>query len=227
MTLKTLSQITSRALVAAGCFLSLGFALPAQAEVNVEFTGVVAERMNRIAAIEMKREESFRKYRNEDVVWGPKTKAVFDRSYFSGTEWGNERLIPNIEDYSVPGLLKAMMERGIKAADPSFDGSVHITVEKMRIANFPLAVIGSTRTDMKGIVRVLDASGNLVAEHEIWSGLVREYSVSSHYDGPNYAYRAQAVHKRVGPIMAEFTEKVLETLYPDYDAPGLVVLQRH
>ena len=48
---------------------------------------------------------------------------------------------------------------------------------------------------------------------------------TKNYHGPDYAYRAAALSTRVGPIAAEFTEKVLTTLYPEYDAPGLVVIE--
>ncbi len=224
MTKNTLSQITSRTLAVAGCFLTLGFALPAHADVDVQFEGYVADKMNRITAIDRNREDVFRNYRTEGSRGQVDPRDKLNVSYFAGTEWGNERVFPSYDDYNVPDLIKEMMVRGIKEADPDFNGTVQVTIDKLRIKDFSLAVISSSTTQMSGTVKVLDAAGNVTSEHDIWSGIVPEYSASNRYKGRNYAYVGSAVATRVGPIAAEFTEKALETLYPEYDAPGLVIV---
>ena len=199
-------------------------AAPAYADVDVQFEGYVADKMDRITSIERSREEVFREFRTEGSRTQVKPRDKLNVSYYAGTEWGNERIFPNYDDYNVPGLIKGMMERGMKEADPGFTGTVQVTIDKLRIKDFSLAVISSSTTQMSGTVKVLDAAGNVTAEHDIWAGIVPEYSVSNNYTGPGYAYTGSAVNTRVGPIAAEFTEKALETLYPDYDAPGLVIL---
>ncbi|WP_417451643.1 hypothetical protein [Kordiimonas sp.] len=211
-----------RALLAASGLMMAATA--AQADVTVKFDGYVADRMDRITGIDKNREEVFRQFRTEGSRTQVKPRDALNVSYFAGTEWGNERVIPNIDDYSVPGLIKGMLERGLREADANFAGTIEVTIDKLRIKNFSLAVISASTTQMSGTVKVLDAAGNVTAEHDIWAAIVPEYSASNNYTGPGYAYTGPAVDTRVGPVAAEFTEKVLETLYPDYDAPGLVVL---
>lgn len=201
-------------------------AVPAMADVEVVFSDFLNAKMDRITAIEEEREAVFRDYRTEGTRTGLPPSARLNRSRFPGTEWANERLFPDVKGYNVPALFKAMMERGIREADPGFDGAVTLEIEKLRIENFSLAVISSRNTQVSGKVIVHDAHGNLVAEHKIWSSLVPEYSASQTYNGPNYAYRTAAMSSRIGPAAAEFTEKALEKLYPGYDAPGLVIVDR-
>ncbi|WP_262690738.1 hypothetical protein [Kordiimonas aestuarii] len=213
-----------RSLLAASGLTVAAFAAPAYAGVDIQFEGYVADKMDRITSIERNREGVFRDYRTEGTRTQVKPRDKLRVSYFAGTEWGNERIFPSYDDYNVPDLIKEMMERGIKEADPDFNGTVQVTIDKLRIKDFSLAVISSHTTQMSGTVKVLDAAGNVTAEHDIWAGIVPEYSASNNYKGRNYAYVGGAVATRVGPIAAEFTEKALETLYPDYDAPGLVIL---
>lgn len=221
---KTMNKSLARTVLATAAIAAAAFAAPAQAGVDVKFEGVVAERMDSITRIDKSREKVFRRFRQEGSRTQVRASDTLNRSYFAGTEWGNERIFPDFEAYNVPGLIQGMMERGIKEADPGFTGTVEVTVDKMRVKDFSLAVISATTTQMGGKVRVLDAAGNVVAEHDVWAGIVPEYSASTNYKGRNYAYLQSAENTRIGPVAAEFTEKALETLYPNYDAPGLVLI---
>lgn len=211
----------SARMLAACCIASaVSLTAPAAADVQVEFSGSLADYVGQISSIDRNREEVFREFRKEGTVNQLKTKATN-----GNTEWGNERVIPDLAAYDVPKLIQGMMERGIKAADPEFAGKVVVTVDKLRIKKFPLATISSHSTRMSGHVKVLDAAGNLVAEHDISTLIVPTYTTTS-YKGPDYAYLAGALDTRVGPIAAEFTEKALEKMYPGYDAPGAIVVMR-
>jgi len=198
----------------------------ALAEVEVTFADRLQAKMDRINDIDTRREEAFREFRTEGTRGGLPPNAKLNVSLFAGTEWGNERLFPDIKDYSVPALFQVMMERGIKEADPAFDGMVKVRIKKLQIQSFSLAALRSRNTQAGGDVTVLDKDGNVVAEHYIWVSPVPEYTASRSYTGPDYAYRKAAVTTRVGPIAAEFTEKALKKLYPGYDAPGLVIVDR-
>ncbi|WP_025896698.1 hypothetical protein [Kordiimonas gwangyangensis] len=210
--------------MAAASLAAVVLAAPAQADVDVKFEGYVADKMDAITRIDKSREKVFRRFREEGSRTQVRASDTLNRSYFSGTEWANERIFPDFSNYNVPDLIKGMMERGIKEADPDFAGTVEVTVDKIRVKDFSLAVVSATTTQMGGKVRVLDAAGNVVAEHDVWAGIVPEYSASTNYNGRNYAYLESAADTRIGPIVAEFTEKALETLYPNYDAPGLVLI---
>jgi len=201
-------------------------AMPAQAEVEVTFSDHLSGHMDRITSIDEQREAVFREFRAEGARGNLQPNARLNRSRFAGTEWAHERLFPEIEDYSVPALIQAMMERGVKEADPDFDGTVQVKVDKLRIQGFSLAALRGPNTQMSGDVIVRDAAGEVVKEHHIWAAIVPRYTAARNYDGPDYAYRRAALNTRVGPVAAEFTEKALKKLYPDYDAPGVVVVDR-
>ncbi len=198
----------------------------AEADVKVSFTDRLQSKMDRINAIDLKREEAFREFRTEGTRGGLPPNAKLNASLFAGTEWANERLFPDIKDYNVPALFQGMMERGIKAADPDFDGTVVVHIQKLQVQSFSLAALRSRNTQAAGDVVVLDAAGNELARHYVWAALVPEYTASRSYTGPDYAYRKAATTTRIGPIAAEWTEKALKKLYPDYDAPGLVIVDR-
>lgn len=221
---KFASKYLLRTMMAAGGLSAVALAAPAEADVAVLFEGFVADKMDRISSIDKNREAVFRQFRTEGTRTQVEARDALNRSYFAGTEWGNERIFPELEDYSVPGLIKGMVERSLKAADPDFKGTVEVTIDKLRIKDFSLAVVSAASTQMGGKVRVLDAAGNVTAEHDVWAGMAPEYTAANNYTGPDYAYTAAALDTRVGPIAAEFVEKLIETLYPNFDAPGAVVV---
>ena len=221
---KFASKYLRSAMLAAGGLSAAALASPAMADVTVAFEGYLSEKMDRITSIDKNREEVFRQFRTEGTRNQVRPRDSLNRGYFAGTEWGNERIFPELEAYNVPGLIEGMIERGIRQADPDFSGTVVVTVDKLRVKDFSLAVVSAGTTQMGGTVKVLDAAGNVTAEHDVWTGLAPDYTASNNYDGPDYAYTEEALHTRIGPIAAEFAEKTVETLYPGFDAPGAVVL---
>ena len=151
---------------------------------------------------------------------------ALNKSRFFNTEWANERLIPDIEQYSVPSLIAEMMKRGIEEANPNgFDGRVVLEVEQLLVARFPLASISSFNTEMEGKVKLFDNEGNLVTEHEVWTSLIPKFTATRNYQGRDYAYLSTAGATRIGPVAGEFTAEALEKIFPDYDAPSLIFLQ--
>ncbi|MCJ9427943.1 hypothetical protein [Kordiimonas marina] len=194
---------------------------PASAEVQVEFVGYLARYMGDISRIDARREKSFRQYRSERSAGDVPviTKRPPDRT--DKTDWANERLFPNLADYNVPDLFMKMLERGLKAADPGFKGKLVVSIDKMKIGDFSVAVIrASRRTQMAATVSLYDANGKLVKRQRVVTSLHPKHWGLGPYAGPDYAYAPGAFNTRVGPLAAQFTEAVLETLYPKYDAPG-------
>lgn len=212
--------------------LAIGLALSATSSANinndtleVNFSKHLDKYMDRISAVDKRREISFRRYRADGALVGQRTREVLNRSRFFETEWANERLIPNIDDYSVPLLITEMMKRGIEGANPEgFDGRVVVEIDRLHVAQFPLAVITSHNTRIRGNVELYDSNGSLVTKHRIETGLVPKFTASRNYKGDDYAYLSTAGTTRVGPIVAEFASEALEKVFPDYDAPDLVFL---
>lgn len=201
--------------------------LAASDMVELSFSDYLNKRMERISAIDKQREEVFRDFRRDGSRQAQRPRDALNKNRFFDTEWANERLIPDLNQYSVPGLITEMMERGIKEANPDgFDGRVVLEIDEMFIADFPLASITSFNTRMKGRVKHYDAAGKLIAEHKVWTALVPKFDVSRNYKGRDYAYLSTAGATRVGPVAAEFTAKALEKIFPEYKAPSLVYINR-
>jgi hypothetical protein len=193
--------------------------------LEVNFSERLDKRMDRISAIDKKREEVFRRYRRDGARQSQLPRNLLNNSEFSEVEWANERLIPNLEHYSIPSLITEMMKRGIEGAHPDgFDGRVVLDVDKMYVSSFPLAAINSFNTRMEGKIKIFDSEGKLVTEKKVRTTLVPKFTSSRQYDGPDYAYLSTAGTSRIGPIAAEFTAEALEKAFPDYDAPDLVFL---
>lgn len=196
----------------------------AAADVKVEFSDFLAERMGRISAIEKEHEEFFREYRAEGRRQ-PSISVQKNKNRFLDAEWGNERLVEDVRAYSVPALAQAMMEHGIKEAKPDFDGRIVLHIDRMKVANFSLSVLRASRSQIRGTVDVFDAAGNLVATHKVSKTLLPKYTQSRKYTGPDYAYLAPAAGLRVGPVLAQFTEEALEKVFPGYDAPSAILVR--
>ncbi|UTW54975.1 hypothetical protein [Kordiimonas sp. SCSIO 12610] len=193
--------------------------------IELSFSKYLAKRMDRISAIDKQREEVFRDFRRDGSRQAQRPRDRLNNSRFFQTEWANERLIPNLDDYSVPALIEEMMKRGIEEASPDgFNGRIVLDITELRIANFPLAAINSFNSRMKGVVKHYDENNNLIAEHKVWTALVPKFTAGRNYQGRDYAYLTTSGTTRVGPVAAEFTAKALEKIFPDYDAPDLVFL---
>jgi hypothetical protein len=209
-------------------FLAFSTASIASVEVGrleINFSTFLDKRMDRISAIDKRREEAFHKYRRDGARISQLPRDLLNNGRFPQTQWANERLIPDLEQYSIPSLIAEMMKRGIEGANPDgFDGRVVLDVDKMHVARFPLAAIGSFNTRMEGKVKIYDSEGNLVTEKKVRTTLVPKFKASRNYRGSDYAYLSTAGTSRIGPIAAEFTAEALEKAFPGYEAPDLVFL---
>lgn len=222
VSVRSLSRQCTKYLVSTTLALALGGAATA-ANVKVEFSDSILEKMDRINALEMKEEAIFRETRTAGRNAGQTAAERFRGAQYGDQNWANEQLFPDIESFQASRLFEVMISNGLKEVDPSFDGTVELYVDKLRISGFPLATLrAGHRTQAEGVVRILDAAGELVAEHEIWTGVRPKKVTKRGYSGPGYKYIPAQMSTRLGPIAAEFTERALEALYPDYDAPGAV-----
>lgn len=193
--------------------------------VKVTFSDFLNKQLPRINAIEQERERIFREFRMEGTRTAIPSNASNNRSRFGATEWGNERLVPELSEYSVENLFHALFEKGLQRVAPEFDGFLEVKITKLRVEDFSLASISQPNTQIKGEVIMRNADGQLIAEKTIWTTLLTGFSAARVYTGPDYAYREGALNTRIAPIAVEFSEKVLESLFPDSDAPGVVIVE--
>lgn len=193
-------------------------------DVDVKFSPRIQKNLNRLDGIEKKREAFFRKYREEGANRRP--NAIQNVSRFVGTEFGTERLIPEVDDFNITALVEAMAINGLEQTK-SHDASNKLVVEidEFFAANYSLSLFRSFNTRMSGSVSLVDASGKTIATEKVSTVILPQFSGSASYTGTEYAFLRQSMNVRMGPILATFIEKGIEGLYPDADVPGAVFLR--
>lgn len=206
-----------------GCVVLMPLARAAN--VNITFNDFLTRQLPAINEIEQEREQIFREFRMEGTRTAIPPNASTNRGRFGKTVWANERLVPEISQYTVERLFHALFVSGLKQVAPAFAGTLHVEITKLRVEDFSIASISQPNTQIKGKIRVQDELGNTIFEDSVWTSLVVGFSAAREYTGDDYAYREGALNTRIGPIAAEFSEKVLETVFPGTDAPGVVIVE--
>lgn len=203
----------------------LGLATPASAmDVDVKFSSKIEDHLSSIDRIELRRETFFREYRVE----GANRRQVgnLNVNRFAETEFANERLIPDIDDFSFENLVAAMAEYDLKQIeDHNPDHKLVVEIENFWVSNYSLNRFQSFNTRMVGTVSLVDASGAVVASKEVDTVILPQFTQSWNYQGSEFAYLAQSANVRVSPILATFLKKGIEGLYPDADLPGPIFVR--
>lgn len=213
----------NRAFVLVLAMVSFG-AVPAAADVVVKLSPLLEENYERMNKMESRREEFFRKNRKEGV--GPQFVRTTNRARFAKAEFGNERLIPDVEDFSIKALIEAMVEHDLKHAANYQDGeTLLVEIEEFFASNYPVNNFRSFNNRMKGRISVVDAEGNTLRSEAFTQVLVPEFSAHRGYDGPDYAYLRESVGVRMAPVLASFLKHGIEALYPGSNIPGPVLLR--
>ena len=127
------------------------------------------------------------------------------------------------EPFSVSDILTYMFERGVKEANPDFDGDVLVHVTRLGVPRHSVALLRTKHGYMEGTVILIGTDGNLIAERKISAQPVRRYTSILPYRGRHYPFPRSIVELQVGPTFAAFSQKALEKIFPDYDAPGLIL----
>ena len=215
----------SKLFIVTSLLLGFGLAQPAAAtNVEVKFSPRIQENLKSLNIIEKKREAFFRKYREEGANRIP--NSIVNVARFSGTEFGTERLIPDVEDFSVAALVEAMATYNV-AQVKGHDKSHRLVVEidKFFASNYSLAKFSSFNTRMSGRVSLVDASGKTVASEKVSTVIVPQFTGNRSYTGSEYAFLGQSMNVRMAPVLASFLRKGIRKLYPDADVPGPIFLR--
>lgn len=208
--------------------VALGLSAPLGAsamDVEVKLSSRIENNLKSIDRIELRRESFFREYRVEGANRRPVGNLNVNR--FAETEFGNERLIPEIDDFSFANLAEAMAEHSLsKVEGHNPDHKLVVEIDNFWVSNYSLNKFASFNTRMVGTVSLVDASGNTVASEEVDTPIVPQFTQAWNYQGPEYAYLLASANVRVAPVMATFLEKGIERLYPDSDVPGPIFVRR-
>ncbi len=205
--------------------LGFGAAQPAvAADVEVNFSPLIQKNLARLNIMEKKREAFFRKYREEGANRIP--NSIVNVTRFSGTEFGTERLIPQVEDFSVSALVEAMATYSL--AQVKTHNKAHrlvVEIDKFYASNYSLAKFKSFNTRMSGRISLVDASGKTVASEKVSTAIVPQFTGTRSYTGSEYAFLGQSKDVRMAPVLATFLRKGIKKLYPGADVPGPIFLR--
>lgn len=219
---KLLPRIGAAIIALSGFMFATSAASAEQIEVAVSFSDKLQAQISRLNAIEMKREVYFRKYRGERRHGPPPRLA---RTRFGKIEYGVERLIPDVKDFSLENVIRRAFQRNLGLMElKNTPVRVVVHIDEMTIQNSPLARLSSFNTYMKGKVELFDSKGMSLGAVDITRNLFNNRSADRQYDGPEYAFLAESAIVRAAPIALEFVEKALERLYHDKDVPGVIFI---
>lgn len=203
-----------------------GFAQIASAQdVEVKFSPRIENNLSSIDRIELKREKYFREYRLEGA--NRRNVRNLNTSVFIETEFANERLIPDIEDFSFRALVEAMAAHDLNHVDGR-DPAHRLVVEidKFWVSNYSLNKFSSFNTRMVGTVSLVDASGATVASKDVDTIILPQFTPAWNYKGREYAFLNQSANVRVAPVLATFLKKGIEGVYPEADVPGPIFIRQ-
>ena len=209
-------------MIGLAAFASTGAA--SAVDVEVKFSPRIENNMGGIDRIENKREAFFREHRIE----GANRRQVrnLNTSVYVGTEFGNERLIPDVEDFSFANLVEAMAEHNLAQVENRDDSQkLVVEIDNFWVSNYSLNKFSSFNTRMIGTVSLVDADGNVVDSKKIDTVILPKFTANFNYTGPNYAFLRQSANVRVAPVLATFLEKGVEQLYPGSDVPGPIFIR--
>ena len=212
----------------------LAFALPALADqgtsgdaaVEVRFSSSLKGKLADIDRIERERERLFREYR--DTYRTPtRSSRRFTKNRFPNMKWANETLVEDVDAYGVASLLGAMLRENLSRAAPEgFDGTIRVTLKRLRVSNHPLAALAGSNTYAQGTIERLDSSGAVVASHKVSANMSPHFTSNPNYKGPDFPFVDSDSSNRMGPILAEFAKASLGKLWPgsDFADPVLVLV---
>jgi len=216
------SLLTTASVLAAGVFFAGGaFA----ADVDVSFSGRVASNMGAINQVEQTHEAYFREF--YDAYQGDRVGSTrkFNTSRLQNVKWAGQFLIPDINDFTVENLTVALVSESLdRAGMGDLEGTIRLTIKRMNVANYSLSAIRGTDTFVIGTIEHLDGNGTVVKSAKISTNLVFDRSVDINYQGPDFAFYAGDGSTRVGPALARFIEKGLETLFEGKEFSGVVMI---
>ena len=207
-------------LILASTILASGFTgaqiLPAMDgyTVDVTFSKELQQRLASVDSLERKLEAKFRDDRNDREGPRQPTTQRFAANETAGTEWAGERLIGDLEHFTVENLVKAMVAYNVNRAAPGFEGHIRVELRKLGLTNTPIAAIERVRSYAAGRVTVALPDGSVLFDDRVSANLVVNPTADRSYTGPALAFIETEPHKRVGPTLAYFVERALERAWP-------------
>jgi hypothetical protein len=193
------------------------------AQVEVVLSPALGDAVQRIDQVERRDEATFRAHRAYDE-FGTSARSVSSDSVFSRVEWANEVLIPDLGQYGVENLVKALVNESLRRAGiTGYDKTIRITLDELGVTNHAVARLRSGSNFASGKIEEVDPStGAVLRSSDVVANTVVSPTADRSYKGPNYAFDDTDPNRRVGPTIAYFVSKGLGRLFPDRDFPTVV-----
>ncbi len=210
--------------------LTLGFVFAAfntasAADIEVVFSDKMARNMGSLNDIEQNREESFRETYDDNASQRGRSDRFLDISRFQNVDWAGETLVPEINNYTVETLFKALATETLnRAGMDALEGTVRFTIRTMKVAGHSLSFLRGQDSYVIGTVEHIGRNGQVLNSTKVSANLVIDVSVDANYKGPDFAFYATDAGGRVGPTLSRFIRKGLGKLFEGKKFNGPIVI---
>ena len=195
------------------------------ADVEVSFSSRIDRNMAAINRTEQKREAYFREF--YDAYQSNRVASVkkFNISRLENVKWAGQSLIPNIADFTMENLTVALVSESLERAGMAdLEGTIRLDIQRLKVSRYSVSALRGNDTFVIGTIAHLDNAGNVLKSVKISTNLVVDRSVDTRYQGPDFAFFTQDSATRVGPALARFIEKGLESLFEGKKFTGVVMI---
>ena len=195
------------------------------ADVEVNFSSRIDRNMAAINRIEQTREAYFREF--YDAYQSNRVASVkkFNISRLQNVKWAGQSLIPNIADFTMENLTVALVSESLERAGMAdLEGTIRLDIQRLKVSRYSVSALRGNDTFVIGTIAHLDNAGNVLKSVKISTNLVVDRSVDTRYQGPDFAFFTQDGATRVGPALARFIEKGLESLFEGKKFTGVVMI---
>lgn len=184
-------------------------------DVTVEYSAFLSKHIDRVNQVEQIKEERFRKYRVDERR--PRETVFHDARWrFDDVQWTGETLIPELEDYTVSNLLKAMIKRNLDRLPEDERDPIRVMVNSIKVTNHSVAVLNGVGNYVEGTMERLADDGSVKESVSFTANLVVDFTLDQDYAGEKFAFAEIHRSSRVGPTLSYFVKEGLERLYPEH-----------
>lgn len=188
---------------------------PAGVAISVTFSNKLERRLGSIDRVEQIMEERWRRHR---ITTASVRASIVDRREYTERKvsvYGGERLIPELDDYTVANIIRAATIYNLRRALPHFQGRIAYEIRRLKVARHPIAFLNGSHSYAVGRVRVETADGRVLVDRKIQAQLIADLSGTFHYDGPRLPFTPGDADRRIAPLLTAFVEEALEAAFPD------------
>lgn len=186
------------------------------AEVEIVFSPKLESLRARINRVEQRREDRFRRHTSDLAI--RRTRSILANSTFSATRWAGAELIPEVADYTIGNLTRAIVEANLRREGIDAPGErIRIELDWIGVDGYSIAALDREMSFVRGTVSRIDTgTGRVIASAVLNVNLVLYTTLDTSYDGPEFAFAETDANGRIGPALAYFAKRGLEKVFPDH-----------